>query len=897
MIDNHSDPIENQDLSGPRTEAAQSGGQTTPLEIWQPGKILLGEYRIESILGKGGMGTVYLVRSQSFDTDVYAMKTLSADRLGDPVKRRSFMREIRTWIDLPPHTNLTPCLFVRTIEDRLTIFSQVVSGGSLRSWVLENKLTSVPEILDIAIQIARGLHCAHSRGMVHQDVKSGNVLMDTDGTARVTDFGLAGLRFEQTDRSSTTGDSGKGLVTTCGMTPAYCSPEQAAQERLSHATDIWSWGVTILEMFTSGVTWQVGILAPAVLEEYIRNPPSGRPSLPEGCAEILQKCFAPDPNDRWASINEAANALIHIHTQITGLPYHRPNPEIQLSRPSRKASPLDRRTISGYPWDDPEVWRKKVYTAAGTDPPPVTGAKHYAQLSRRARGMADLEHFIEIHQLYRSMITGGRTDLQAELGRFLMQMSLIQKDIGDLPGAIQTYDEIINIYTGICNRDGILQSGDDLAAAYMDRAFVMGDCGDDQGAMEFYEKSLEIRRNLVAGDPSSTMKIVLGKTLLNVSNSLGILGQLKTSIAMCNEAIGIFESLHHEPEYDYTAKYEADCHLNKAVDLMDLGQLESALENNHRSIEIYHDLSCRPGNEFHTRDLALAYMNEGNILNRQEKFLDALANFQKAVDLLEKLLTIDASEQVQFDLARVLLNQAGTCWYMNDFIRAKDVNHHAMEILEDLVFQKGHRQYRPNLAMVYMNRALFQQALEFTDDVTPYFQKAIQIWERLIDQENRIELIPDLVLTYYNASGFLSGTGEPEEGLMLGKKALAYARRWVIERGHPEDAISLALAYHCRSSAFSEMKQYPECITALEKAMRILETLHSEFNRSDWDEERISFQLEYDRCMWLIKQTPERWTILQASRDQARKHFESHGGTCLAKVLETIDNIQNSNNG
>ena len=106
--------------------------------------------------------------------------------------------------------------------------------------------------------------------MIHQDVKPGNVLLSADGTVKVTDFGLAKARAlagETTKRA----DGQSILVSSGGMTPAYCSPEQASGKPLSRKTDIWSWAVSVLEMMTGEVTWASGVAARDAMEEFFED--------------------------------------------------------------------------------------------------------------------------------------------------------------------------------------------------------------------------------------------------------------------------------------------------------------------------------------------------------------------------------------------------------------------------------------------------------------------------------------------------------------------------------------------------------------------------------------------------------------------------------------------------
>ena len=158
---------------------------------WKAGQTILDDFIAQRKLGEGGMGAVHLVRSRSTGK-AFAVKRLKAN--GD-IDRRNFLTELQTWIDLPEHPHLVACLFFRTVGDETLIFSEYVADGSLKSWIDDERLyaagtaAALERILDVAIQVAAGLHCVHELGLVHQDVKPGNIMMGADGTAKVTDFG------------------------------------------------------------------------------------------------------------------------------------------------------------------------------------------------------------------------------------------------------------------------------------------------------------------------------------------------------------------------------------------------------------------------------------------------------------------------------------------------------------------------------------------------------------------------------------------------------------------------------------------------------------------------------------------------------------------------------------
>ena len=252
------------------------------------------------------------------------MKTPRPDKVSTPEDRRHFEREAGTWVNLGLHPHTVNCVYVRTIDAAPRVFAEWVDGGSVADAVRHGGLTPA-RILDIAVQTAWGLAHAHEAGLVHQDIKPANVMLDPEGTAKVTDFGLA--RALQSSESSPVG------VSFGGMTPAYCSPEQAdamagqAGVRITAASDVWSWGVTVLEMFAGRRTTTYGEAADAaltlLLAEGLR--------LPSAVSLLLRACFADDPGQRPTALDVAAQ-LIDSYPEVAGAAYPRARPKWQTAR-------------------------------------------------------------------------------------------------------------------------------------------------------------------------------------------------------------------------------------------------------------------------------------------------------------------------------------------------------------------------------------------------------------------------------------------------------------------------------------------------------------------------------------------------------------------------------------
>lgn len=316
--------------------------------VWQPGDLISDIYKIECVLGEGGMGTVHKVlhRSWRIDLAVKSPKKEVLERAGTD----GFVRECQTWVNLGLHPHVVSCHYVRVLGGIPRVFAEYVDGGSLSDWIRSGQLyegghsTALRRIVDVAIQFAWGLDYAHEHQLIHRDVKPANVMMTRSGIAKITDFGLAHAAASALPTAEP-GEVGQTiLISSGGMTPAYCSPEQYAGRLLTRATDVWSFGLSVLEMFAGEVTWTLGCLAPGLLTSHLGSPPDDTrlPQMPAGVAALLQRCFATDPSDRPGSMSEIAAQLLQIYRELCGQPYPRKSPRLVTLR----ASALNNRALS-----------------------------------------------------------------------------------------------------------------------------------------------------------------------------------------------------------------------------------------------------------------------------------------------------------------------------------------------------------------------------------------------------------------------------------------------------------------------------------------------------------------------------------------------------------------------
>ncbi len=277
-------------------------------------------YRIESLLGHGGMGEVYLAHDEKLDRKV-AVKFFSAKN-PDETQRARFRREAVSASRLN-HNNIVAIHAVETVGDRDFIVMEYVDGDSLRT-VMDRGPMPVEQALGMAKEIAAALGAAHEAGVVHRDVKPENIMVTREGQAKVLDFGLAVM---DGDTRLTTDDSTVG-------TAAYMSPEQARGDQVDAHSDVFSLGVVVYEMLSGKRPFRGEKLATLVynIVNEPATPLSDHVSLPDGVEEMVDRLMNKSPDRRPKNGIEARDEIATFTSS---------DPSVQLS--SVRAAPRPKR--------------------------------------------------------------------------------------------------------------------------------------------------------------------------------------------------------------------------------------------------------------------------------------------------------------------------------------------------------------------------------------------------------------------------------------------------------------------------------------------------------------------------------------------------------------------------
>src|SRR4051812_19314245 len=263
---------------------------TTGLASSLIGTVLSERYRLESKLGSGGMSTVYLARDITLERWV-AAKVMHREMSDQPDQIERFRREARAVAQLS-HPNVVSVIDAGEDGGHPYIVFEYVDGETLKQRIERVGPLPVDEATAYAIEIGRGLAAAHSRRLVHRDVKPQNVLIDSEGRAKVTDFGIA--RSLEADGLTQTG---RVLGTT-----DYVSPEQAMGRGVDARTDIYSLGVLLYEMLTGTVPFTAETVVGVAMKHVNEDMPDvqlQRPEVSSALAAVVERATAKDPKQRY----------------------------------------------------------------------------------------------------------------------------------------------------------------------------------------------------------------------------------------------------------------------------------------------------------------------------------------------------------------------------------------------------------------------------------------------------------------------------------------------------------------------------------------------------------------------------------------------------------------------
>ncbi len=274
------------------------------------GQIIKERYEITQLLGEGGMSYVYKATDKQLQRTV-AIKTLKPNYVQQEKFVERFKREAQTAANLN-HPNIVQ-IFDWGIGDEPFFVMEYIEGNTLTSIISNKKTVSMNDILFIGAQVASGLQAAHSKGLVHRDIKPGNIMITPEGKVKVTDFGIVSLQNEESDITKTGSILG---------TASYISPEQAQGKPVSKESDLYSLGTVLYELITGRPPFD-GDTPIATATKHITEKPEKlstfRGNIPKGVENAVLKLLHKYPKDRFKNAEDLRAILLQQKTQIQAM--------------------------------------------------------------------------------------------------------------------------------------------------------------------------------------------------------------------------------------------------------------------------------------------------------------------------------------------------------------------------------------------------------------------------------------------------------------------------------------------------------------------------------------------------------------------------------------------------
>ena len=274
------------------------------------GQIIKERYEITQLLGEGGMSFVYKAIDKQLQRTV-AIKTLKPVYVEQEKFVERFKREAQTAANLN-HPNIVQ-IFDWGIGDEPFFVMEYIEGSTLTSIISKKKTLSISDILFIGAQVSSGLQAAHSQGLVHRDIKPGNIMITPEGKVKVTDFGIVSLQNEESDITKTGSILG---------TASYISPEQAQGKPVSKESDLYSLGTVLYELITGRPPFE-GETPIATATKHITDKPeklsSYRQNIPKGVENAILKLLHKYPKDRFKNAEDLRALLLQQKNQLQSI--------------------------------------------------------------------------------------------------------------------------------------------------------------------------------------------------------------------------------------------------------------------------------------------------------------------------------------------------------------------------------------------------------------------------------------------------------------------------------------------------------------------------------------------------------------------------------------------------
>lgn len=808
----------------------------------------------------GGMGVVYLCLDHQRDIPV-ALKTFKPEYLPDRAARDRFLREGTVWVDLGRHPYIVRCfeVFAPGIGPEVYFVLELIApapdkaDASLRAWLGHGQPLSGRQAMLFALHIVRGMRHATAKkpGLVHRDLKPENVLVGPDGTARITDFGLASLLSQLDVRPQETVTSGETLNRTHLTqdfvgTPFYMPPEQwVAGEVLDSRADIYAVGCILYEMLTAKTAVSGRDLAELELAHrlgHIREMPS---AVPRELADLVHRCMTPDREKRYQTWEQLEAALERAYRAVAG--------EDVPTAPRVEDEVAEERVAAAWSYQvigtsylaigkydvAQRYFRKGVQTgqeernqwleAAGfhnlalahlhkgdaaaavellenalSIAREIGWTEEGAILAKLGNAYRDLGNMQEALEYYELALARTRAiDDRKNIGAILNSMGNLHRRSGRLTEAISLYEQALQIAEEVGDRSGAAMILAHLGICYRRQQ-------ETPRAIALFERALDISREV--GDREGE-----GRALGNLANAYSDLGDVRRSIEYSQQGLAIAQETGNR-------RAEGIALGNLGLAYQNLKDSQQAIQYCERSLAICRDIGDVLGSARTGLTLAIALSESKKI---PEALQHAELSLQAAVQIGNEQLAAGARELIEQIRQRSKHNEhweKGVAYANNG--RWDEA---IQEYQAALSLSPDNAAIHYNLGVAYLTKGLCEKAVPefetalrlFPDfpearsglgnahyDLADEYNKRGQLQDAIREYQAAISIDPDNVVAHLDLGIALAGLGHFEHAVEEYHAAL---------RLQP----SLAKAHDGLGMVFSQLGQLADAASEFQQAVEV----------------------------------------------------------------------------